>query len=208
MHKAFWHLSDAWLAFLEVFKRQPLISPDNQWLAWKNDIKRIHDETVYVFENRYVFRRLREIMAGKREVESEGGFFFEWVRGLYGRDMVIAVGRELDQNTEVINLIQLMYQLTRCPEVITRDRFIQMLDLKPGNPDAWPPETDSILLKINQKWFTDNIGAGDKLDPALIQKDRNWLEKQCKTVMKYRHKMVAHRSPMQLTLTKLGYPLD
>ena len=41
----------------------------------------------------------------------------------------------------------------------------------------------------------------DYLDPAKIKKDRNWLEKRCRKVMKYRHKVVAHRSTMDLTLT-------
>jgi hypothetical protein len=43
---------------------------------------------------------------------------------------VLAVGREVDKHTEVINLIQLMYQMTQRPKVISRQRFLKMLDLE------------------------------------------------------------------------------
>jgi hypothetical protein len=120
--------------------------------------------------------------------------------GIYGRDMVLAVGRELDRGTEVVNLIQLMYQLTKRPQVITRKRFFTMLDLKKQGTD-WTADTlYKHLREQNEKWFADNVGAGDQLDPAVIKKDRNKLEKKCRKVMKYRHKVVAHRSTMELTL--------
>lgn len=199
--KVYWHLRDAWFAFVELFQRKEQLAADEQWDVWRKDIERIYKETVYVFENRYVFRRLVEIMKGHPKVEAEGGFFYGWILGMYGRDMVLAVGREADRNTEVVNLIQLMYQMIQRPDVITRERRNRKLKINPGDASAWPPGDDAVIYEMTEMWFTEHVGAGPQLDPALIKKDRNWLEKRCGKVMTYRHKVVAHRSSMELTLT-------
>ena len=134
-------------------------------------------------------------------LKAEGGFIWDWIRGIYGPAMVIAVGRELDRGTEVVNLIQLMYQLTKRPRVVSRKRFFKMLKLDKPSATRPFPDTDGHLYQLNEKWFTERIGAGKYADAEKIKKDRNWLEKRCKKVMKYRHTMVAHRSGMELTLT-------
>jgi hypothetical protein len=175
---------------------------DQQWARWQKDIERIYKETVYVFEQRLIFREVMEMFQKNTELQAEGGFVWDWLRGMYGRDLVLAIGRELDRNTEVINLIQLMYQLTKRPRVVSRKRFFKMLKLKPPKKKNRPfPDADGHLYQINERWFTENIGAGAYLDAAKIKKDRNWLEKRCRKVTKYRHKVVAHRSDMELTLT-------
>lgn len=201
MEKVLGHLKGLWLAIVDLFRRKRLLSSDAQWRTWTEDITRIKKETVYVFENRYVFRRLQEIIRDNPKLKAEAGFFYEWLLGMYGRDMVLAVGRELDKHTEVINLIQLMYQIIQRPDVVGWERYCRMHNIKPGDRTAWPPDRDAVQYEFSRRFFSENIGRGDQLDPAFVKKDRNWLEKRCRKVMKYRHKIVAHRSPMTLTLT-------
>lgn len=201
MHPVLYHLKGLGTALVGMLRRTPRLSDDAQWEQWKQDFDRIYQENLYVFRNRYIYRELLKIFENNDFLKKEGGYFFEWLKGHYGRDMVMAVGRELDRNTESINLIQLIYQMTQRPDVITRQRFLDIHQVKPGDPKAWPPDIDCFRYEQTQKWFTENVGSGNQLDPAVIKKDRNWLEKQCKSAMKYRHKMVAHRSDMQLTLT-------
>jgi hypothetical protein len=175
---------------------------DQQWTQWQKDIERIYKETVYVFEQRLVFREVTMMFQENDALKADGGFIWDWLRGIYGPAMVIAVGRELDRDTEVVNLIQLMYQMTKRPKVVSRKRFVEMLKFKPPpKKSAWPPSADGHLYELNQNWFTKNIGTGEYLDRATIKKDRNWLEKRCRAVMKYRHKIVAHRTGMELSLT-------
>lgn len=183
---------------MQKIRRRKALSYDAQWTKWQNDLERIYTESLYVFENRHVFGEIMKMFQDNKQLNKEGGFVWDWLRGIYGRDMVLAIGREVDRHTEVVNLIQLMYQMTKRPRVVSRKRFFKMLDLKhtPGTP-----ELHDHLRELNERWFTQNIGAGDFLDPAVIKKDRNWLEKRCKAVMKYRHKVVAHRSTMELSLT-------
>jgi hypothetical protein len=188
-----------WLWFRRFWERPLAITDDEQWEQWRKDTERIFKETKYVFTNRLVFRGIMEMFQNNPQLAADGGFVWEWLKGTYGRDMVLAVGREIDRGTEVVNLIQLMYQLTKRPKVVSRKRFFKMLNLP--TPSGADDLLNLGLREMNENWFTDNIGAGQYLDIAKIKRDRNWLEKQCKTVMKYRHKVVAHRSGMELTLT-------
>jgi hypothetical protein len=126
------------------------------------------------------------------QLQACGGNIWRWLSGMYGRDMVLAVAREADRNGEVINLRQLLHQMSKRPKVVSRKRFIKKLDLS---------EAQSFLIPINENWFTKNIGAGAYADVAMIKKDINRLEKKCKRVMKFRHKVVAHRSSEAPPLT-------
>lgn len=184
---------------VRLWEHPPALTEDQQWEQWKKDVERIKTETVLVFRNRLVFRELRETFTNNAQLMANGGFFWRWLFGMYGRDMVLAVGRELDRDTEVVNLIQLMHQIKKHPGIITRKRFLEKLSIQqPAGPNDL---RNRILWEVNDKWFTDNMGIGEEVDIALIKQDRNWLEKRCRRVMKYRHKIVAHRTGMELTLT-------
>ena len=183
-----------------LWEHPPALTEGQQWAQWEKDVRRIYTETVYAFKNRLVYRELWRIFSENPKLKANGGFIWTWIKCIYGRDQVLAIGREVDKHTEVINLIQLMYQMIQRPKVISRTRFMTMLDL--DNPEKNRSELlKEVLRESNNRWFSENIGDGEYLDLAKIKKDRNWIEKQCKAVMKYRHKVVAHRSPMELTLT-------
>lgn len=118
------------LKLQQLWEHPPALTEDKQWEQWEKDIRRIYTETVYAFENRLVYRELWQIFKNNPKLSAEGGFIWGWIKGIYGRDQVLAVGREVDRHTEVINLIQLMYQMTKRPKVISRARFFKMLDLE------------------------------------------------------------------------------
>jgi hypothetical protein len=113
-----------------LWEHPPALTSDQQWEQWREDIDRTYTETVYAFRNRLVYRELSRIFKANQRLSAEGGFIWNWIKGVYGRDQVLAVGREVDRHTEVINLIQLTYQMTRRPKVISRERFFKMLDLE------------------------------------------------------------------------------
>ena len=72
------------------------LSYEQQWAKWENDIRRIYTETVHVFKNRLIFREIVEMFKANPDLNAKGGYIWDWINGLYGRDMVLAVRRELD----------------------------------------------------------------------------------------------------------------
>src|SRR5688572_18964288 len=130
---------EAVVAFLvwlrSLVERPPAITDEQQWDQWRKDVERIYRETVYVFRNRLLLREIRQMFQQNAQLQAEGGYIWRWLFGMYGRDMVLAVGREVDKHPEVVNLIQLMSQMTKRPKVISRERFLKRHLKAPAGPD-------------------------------------------------------------------------
>ena len=173
---------------MQLSKQPP--SDDEQWAAWRADIERVSNETTNAFKNRLVFRAILEMYQNNPQLQRDGAFVYEWLKGTYGRDQVMAVRRELDRDSDVINLIQLMYQIVRRPEVITRARYL----------DHFPSDT---VIRVDQQnaQFDRLCGASSFIDVSSVKADRNRLEKRCRVVIKYANKLVAHRTTAEVPLT-------
>jgi len=169
---------------------KPRLADDRQWAAWQAHIERIWTETTYAFENRLVFRTILEMYQNNAQLQQDGGFVYDWIAGVYGRDQVMAVRRELDRDSEVVNLVQLMYQIVRRPEAISRTRYLA----------HFPPDTVISAREQNEQ-FDRLCGTGPFIDVAVVRADRNKLEKKCRAVIRYANKLVAHRTTAQVPLT-------
>lgn len=169
---------------------KPRLSDDGQWAAWQAHIERIVTETIYAFESRLVFRTILEMYQDNPRLQQDGAFVYDWIGGVYGRDQVMAVRRELDRDSEVVNLIQLMYQIVRRPDVISRARYLA----------HFPPDTVFSAREQNEQ-FDRLCGKGPFINVAMVRSDRNKLERKCRAVIKYANKLVAHRTTAQVPLT-------
>ena len=137
---------------------RPRLSDDEQWAAWQEQIRRIQNETTYAFQSRVVFRAILE-MFENAALQKEGGFVYEWIGSIYGRDQVLAVRRELDRDSEVVNLIQLMYQIVRRPQVVSRARYLT----------HFPPGT-AVTVDEQHKQFDELCGVGPFIVRTAEQK--------------------------------------
>jgi hypothetical protein len=180
-------------------KRKPHLSDDKQWDAWQKLLERIHQETVYTFKNRLVFREILAMFERNEELRTEGHFVWEWLRGTYGRDQALAVRREADRGSDVINLIQLMYQMSKHSEVMSRVRY----------KAHFPPDT-VIPEDMQDDQFTQLCGKGDYMNPKILKRDRRRLEKDCWKVVDYANKAIAHRTEQKrdLTITEVHKAMD
>ena len=62
---------------------------------------------MYVFENRLVFREVVKLMTANLDVKKDGGFFYDFLRGVYGRDQAIA-----PHATRVVSIARRSQKLT------------------------------------------------------------------------------------------------
>jgi hypothetical protein len=168
----------------------PKLSKDEQWDAWLTDIERIYKETLYSFENRLIFREVANMMKANPVVEKDGGFFYQFLVGVYGRDQALAVRRELDGSSDAINFIRLMDQMIRRPDVITLERY-----------KAHFPRTSVISSRMQDEQFEKLAGHSAYISRKTIGQDRKTLINACAPVVLYASKVIAHRTPAALTLT-------
>jgi hypothetical protein len=172
---------------------------DEQWDQWQADIKRIYNETVYAFKNRLIYREVRRIMMENPVIQAEGGYFHNWMMGVYGRDQAIAVRRELDDSVDAINLIRLMQQMVARPNVMSRERYQRHF-----SPDS------AIPVEMQAGQFAKIAGHPDYISRQTINEDRKTLINACAPVVLYASKMIAHRTEQEpsLTIAQIDTALD
>ena len=129
-----------------------------------------------------------------------GGDVYDWMFRMWARDIVIAIRRELDNDTNTVCLGRLLDEMAQRPKVITRARYLHGIE-----------ESD---FRYGMLWTTfDGFGVvrqsdaaplADYLDPAGIAADRRRLLHVGKPVLAYANQLVAHRSETEHIPITLG----
>ena len=100
---------------------------------WRRQIRRIQREITYAFHNRIIFREVMRMFRHNPALHQDGATVHDWIVGMYGRDQLMAVRRELDGQSGVINLIKLLHEIEQRPDVITRRGYLRFSI----GQDAW-----------------------------------------------------------------------
>src|SRR5215510_15614983 len=96
--------------------------PDDRYREWIDRIQRIKRETYWMFWNRRLFRAVQEMFVTNETLQRSGGDVWQWIAGLYGRDAVMAIRRELDGQAGVLNLFHLLHEIEAHAHILTRAR--------------------------------------------------------------------------------------
>lgn len=152
---------------------------------WRRQIRRIQRETTYAFHNRIIFREVMRMFRHNPALHQDGATVHDWIVGMYGRDQLMAVRRELDGQSGVINLIKLLHEIEQRPDVITRRGYLRFS----VGQDGW-------VRGRALRHFRELEAAGTThIDPAIVRRDREELERRCRDTLQYAQRMVAHRTP-------------
>jgi len=167
------------------------MTPDDRYRSWIEKIERIWQETTSVFWNRKLFRAVSRMYETNPVLREQGGHVWTWIVGTYGRDAVMAVRRELDNQAGVINLVHLLYEMEKHAHVLTRGRYRAFFSSL-----AWfPPKR--IDEQFQRLGGPSGPGAdSDSIAPEAIKKDREQLQAATRKVFDYAQRLVAHRTPV------------
>lgn len=169
------------------------VTDDDVWTRWRGDIERIYKENVAAFRNRMVFREFLDIIKRNDRLMNEGGYFIQWVFNCYARDQALAVRREVDDSSDAVNLVQLMNQMIRRPEVMSRTRY-----------KAHFPPNSVFTDEMRDEMFAEAAGPADHISRAVISEDRRKLLNACEPVATYVSKLIAHRTPIEELSLNIG----
>src|SRR5262249_39521488 len=158
---------------------------------WIDRIRRIKTETFTIFWNRRLFRAVQRMFETNAELQNVGHHVWEWAAGLYGRDAVMAIRRELDGQAGVLNLFHLLHDIEAHSHILTRSRYHAAFAELPHFP----------VRIIDQQFerFGGPPGPGTPADyiPArAIAEDRAQLQRETKAAFDYAQRLVAHRTPV------------
>jgi hypothetical protein len=181
-------------------KKLKKLSDGNVWTRWNKRITRVRHELHYVYSTRRKFSDVTSLFENNEKLKSIGGEVYDWVFRMWARDIVIAIRRELDNDTNTVCLGRLLDEMAQRPKVITRARYLGDI-----------PEDD---FKYRTLWQTfdgfgivrqsDTARMTDYLDPAGIAADSQRLAKVAKSVLGYANQLVAHRSETEHVPVTLG----
>jgi len=169
---------------------------DDLYRRWQDHIQRIYEETVYLFTARHKFREVQQMFRTNEHLMSIGGAVYEWLLGMWGRDTIMGVRRELDDQAGTINLVNLLHEIEARPDVLTRRRWLAFI--RPGDSD--------VMVAVMNDSF-DGLGgvclvggtknpSDDILAPERVCSDRRELQAKTAKAFDYAQRMVAHRTPM------------
>jgi hypothetical protein len=82
-----------------------------------------------------IFREITEMLQQHPTLREDfnAGYVYVWLRDIYAHYISMAIRREIDKGTGVVNLRQLLWQISKRPRVLSRDRYLRhFADLPPN----------------------------------------------------------------------------
>jgi hypothetical protein len=168
------------------------------YARWQEHIEIIKNETIYLFTTRHRFREFTKLFEKNERLHAVGGDLHTWFLGMWGRDSLLAVRREVDGSHKTVNLFQMFQEMRKRPEVLSRARFMAHMD----------GITEPFRLELQEQAF-DDLGItktasgspdADHISVATITADCKELTEKTFKAIEYANRMVAHRTPSDGTL--------
>ncbi|MGE3843793.1 MAG: hypothetical protein AB7I50_19650 [Vicinamibacterales bacterium] len=167
------------------------MTDDEVFARWQERFDRILTELTYVFENRRKFRDIQTMFQTNERLIKIGSQPWEWMLGHWGRDTVMAIRRELDDNRNTISLGAILDEMAERPTVLTRRRYF-----------SFAPVSADVERVLNEQFDRYGIVSptADRMDdhiaPAGIQADRMAMMDAAGEVLEYANRLIAHRTPI------------
>jgi hypothetical protein len=179
---------------------QPQLPPDNRYRDWVERIERIQVETTYLFWSRKLFRAVQKMFQTNQPLGACGGDAWRWLMGIYGRDAVMAIRRELDGQAGVVNLFHLLHEMKEHAYILTRARYYALF-------------SGSLIPVRHMEHDFARLGGppgpgtlDDHIAPQVIAQDLETLRQKSDAAFSYAQRLVAHRTPageVPLTLDEI-----
>lgn len=147
---------------------------------WKRWLDRIETSIFEMGHHRQLYREVRAMVEANPTLHVPSAFY-DWLRLIYVNDVAMAVRREVDRNPKSISLLQLIDDIARNPDVITRRR--------------WVHGYQKFMKSIGHRDFEKFAKSGAPcIDARVIRKDRAALIKAARRVEKFVNTYIAHRN--------------
>ncbi|PIU49919.1 MAG: hypothetical protein COS92_04125 [Desulfobacterales bacterium CG07_land_8_20_14_0_80_52_14] len=173
------------------------LSDDERYDEWKRIIELIRKEHVGLDWAHYVFRLFREVFNANESLRQCGGFLLDTIAVMYITHVLMGFRRDMDIQGGTENLINLLYDMKKHANQMTRRRFLSSYG-----------DTDETLTRIQNDRFDEwspligHYGPDtDHIDPKRIQADIKKLKNAVENVRLYAERIISHRTPHDTRLT-------
>ena len=161
-----------------------------KWILWINEIR---SDTENMLLNMEIHRQYLEIVRLNKEIQSPPDFH-EWTMRNYGSYIVMAIRRQLDNDSDVVSLRRLLSEMKRFPQVLSKQWFRSL----------YKSATETIHIPLESFAdgdFEENAGNMEHFDPSIADVDILRLETLGKSIIRYANKQIAHRTKVKTIIT-------
>jgi hypothetical protein len=132
---------------------------DSERLAlWQQWLDTITADVQDLLVKRHIFRRVGEIVMANLEIQQPGAFH-EFLAGSYGAAAVLAVRRQVDDNSRAVSLLKLLVELRSRPDLVSRRRFVDLVQLRGTEAETANHQFDEIAGKAAARGETGLLRA-------------------------------------------------
>jgi hypothetical protein len=154
---------------------------DSERLAmWQQWLVTITADVQDLLVKRHIFRRVGEIVGANQEIQHPGAFH-EFLAGSYGAAAVMAVRRQVDQDSRAVSLLKLFFELRSRPDLVSRSRFVDLVQGRGTEAEAANHRFDEIAGK-----------AASHVPILHVQRDIDVLKSNTTNLERFATLRVAH----------------
>jgi hypothetical protein len=171
-------------------RRKSQASASSEYLIrrWNEQFELLYTEMLDLFWNRKIYRAISQMFKTNSKLQKHGGDVWQWVRTIYGRDAVMCIRREMDDQTGAISLINFLHELEEHAGIITREWHRRRC----GSLSEFMPQMVDKSFEVIGGPPGPGV-ADDHIDPRSIARDRKSLKRATKGPVKYANLVLAHR---------------
>jgi hypothetical protein len=174
----------------------------NVWKKWQSWSDRISLDITYTVTDSKMFKSfnaLCEQNAGWID-ENGGDFFYSAVHRWYGANALIAVRRQLKDDSRSVSLVRLLKQIGECSQQLTLYFYLRQFPRDPNYVD-WQTPTFGILS-----------ADGKMVSPDIVKMDLSSLQSVASKIERIADTTVAHldrrKSKERVTFNELAAAID
>jgi len=158
-------------------------NPD--WKRWADWLGRGPTKGTIYYDVVFNMRAARQIWEGFQAIvgvapdrAKEFSTFHSWFNDSYARSQGLAIRRQVDVRPDVVSLGRLLTQIAKAPNVLTRERY---LELHPHGK------------RLGDEFFDELTSPGAKaIDPEMPRRDLERLHAETAKIREWVNKEVAH----------------
>jgi hypothetical protein len=169
-----------------------------KWVKWQELILK---DVVWLHSSKQIYDDYISILRRNESVEKEGVLFHNWIVDNYVSFVAMAIRRQAEtpkaNNDDVISLGKLLSEIIESPGELTRAYFTSLYVHMPKG--------------MADKHFTENAGAGDYIDPKMVEKDLEELLLATKKIEDLATLSIAHHTTKkkpELTFNEVNKCID
>ncbi len=158
-------------------------------------LEELNKEAFSIFHHLNLFKQLFEIIDKNESLKSMDRTIFQWMRTAFITDLVIGIGRLLDDKKNSLSFIRFLHELKDRDDYLSRKKYVEKYNNFPG--------ADSVrkfMLDLANKHFDSLAGEGTDIYPvAMVNEDISMFTQKppCRDVIGFRNQYVAHLSKIK-----------